>query len=245
MMVKRAWLFLVSFVICSLFISPSVYADNQTVTDISWPNCKEKHLNVTALGIVGVNGGLSFRANPCLNDQTLLFHNQYALYLNTGYPGKSYGLRYVHSPLNCRPVNLDCLAYNYGYNAALYSIKYANTQAAHSFVWWLDVETDNSWTTNYNQNIYALIGMIYGLKNNEIRPTIGVYSFPQQWQVITGGWKVNLPTWVASGSQSKKTALSYCLKSYNGSPVWLSQYTTSLDYNYNCLPNLVNKFKIR
>ncbi|HEY1645196.1 MAG TPA: hypothetical protein VGF75_02305 [Candidatus Saccharimonadales bacterium] len=163
------------------------YADNPIVTDVSWANCGEKLSNLTNLGIVGVNNGLDYSKNPCLADETLAFHNQYALYLNTGYPGASFGLKFARYPNNCRPSNSLCLAYNYGYNDAVDSLKYADNQNAHGFTWWLDVETDNSWTNHYQQNREALIGMLSALKK---------YTFMSSFWFLFISASVAINNWV-------------------------------------------------
>ncbi len=235
------------FIFLSLILSFSsvVYADNQIISDVSWPNCKANLSNIAKIGIVGVNGGLDYSYNSCLFNEVQVFHNSYALYLNTGYPGNNYGLKYQHYPKNCRVNNYLCLAYNYGYNDALKSIKYASSQDTHSFVWWLDVETDNSWTNNYQENRASLQGMINALKKHIFMPTIGFYSYPAQWILITKNWQNHSPIWVATALTNKKEASAYCNDSFNSGFVWLTQYTTKFDFNYSCLPKKIYDFKIR
>ena len=204
-----------------------------TITDISWPNCNTA-IASSYTGIIGVNGGLDFRTNHCLYSETRLF-GLYSLYLNTGYPGPSYGQKFSNSPLSCSDTDELCLAYNYGYNAARFSITYADIQSAHAFMWWLDVETSNSWTSNSLQNRAALTGMIDALKKYTFLPTIGFYSYPGQWDGITGDWANNFPVWVATGSASPKVAISFCKnENFTGGSTWLAQYTTNLDRNYIC-----------
>src|ERR1035437_10076663 len=101
-----------------------------TVTDLSWPNCD--NTSVAYDGILGVNGGLDFHPNHCLYNESKLF-NTYALYINTGYPGSEYGKKFSDFPRKCSTADKICLAYNYGYNAALYSINYADMQSVHAF----------------------------------------------------------------------------------------------------------------
>jgi hypothetical protein len=236
---------LISLGLFALIVSKAASADSRSIVDLSWPNCETKLSGLTNSGIIGVNDGLDFSVNPCLGSETQLFHNSYGLYLNTGYPGVSYGSKFRHYPNNCKPHNYGCIAYNYGYNDVLYSIKYADSQDAHSFVWWLDVETENSWTSNYSRNREALMGMIVALKSTTFLPTIGFYSYPGQWQLITKDWHNGYPDWVATASSKENIAIKYCSDSFNGGPTWLTQYTPSLDYNYNCLPKRIHNFKIR
>lgn len=217
-----------------LLSSTTIPASAQTINDLSWPNCNEKLTDLSFSGIIGVNNGLDLSKNPCLSSQSLLFHNSYSLYLNTGYPGLPYVQKYTSYPKKCSLQDSLCLAYDWGYNDALYSINYASSQDVHSFVWWLDVESDNSWSNNYRVNRQTLIGMINALTKNTFIPTIGFYAYPGQWQILTNSWKNNYPAWVATGSSSKLLAINYCLLSFDGGNVWLSQFTTKLDDNYVC-----------
>src|SRR5208282_6429264 len=100
---------------------------------------------------VGANGGLDFRSNPCLKSEASRVFNL-ALYANTGYPGHSYGLKYIDTPKRCNANDNLCLAYNYGFNAGKYTVLYADSQDVHATSWWLDVENDNSWDTNTSYN---------------------------------------------------------------------------------------------
>jgi hypothetical protein len=221
---------------------------NQTATivpDLSWPNCAVATAGGPSSGIIGVDGGLDFHPNPCLSSETKLF-TSYALYLNTGYPGPAYAEKYADSPLACNQTDYLCLAYNYGYHAAEYSIGYANTQSAHSFMWWLDVETSNSWTNNVLQNQAALTGMIAAIKKDTLLPNIGFYSYPGQWNLITGDWHNGYPVWVATGSTSPALAISFCSdENFTGGSTWLSQYTPNLDQNYICSPTYSQHLKPR
>jgi hypothetical protein len=215
-----------------------------TIPDVSWPNCKENLSNDQATGIVGVGGGLDFHANACLYQESRLF-STYALYLNTGYPGTSYGLKYQNTPINC--VNEDnlCLAYNYGYNAARYFIRYASANSVHSYRWWLDVETDNSWTNNIFQNRANLIGMYDAIKQFVPLSRVGFYSYPGQWNEITGNWRTGTDVWSATGTSSLQTAMSGCQhSSFTLGPTLLTQYTTQLDHNYICNPSYLSTIQI-
>ena len=205
-----------------------------TGTDVSWPNCTAKVSNTT-FGIVGVTGGKGFSPNSCLKAEALLFGNL-SLYVNTGYPGQSYGLKYQDSPRVCATTDLNCLAYNYGYNAGQYALDYANGQNVNSSTWWLDVETMNSWTKDVAQNQNSLQGEMDALKAGGVA-TIGFYSTTAQWNTITGSWKNGLPGWGASTWTTAKQAATYCTgHQFTGGPTYLIQFLPkrSLDQNYAC-----------
>ena len=109
----------------STALAQGVYTSGTVGNDVSWPNCNAKPPVNAAFGIVGVTGGLNFSQNPCLAKQAQWFSNL-SLYTNTGYPGSYRGLDYQNYPNVCSASDLNCLAYNYGYNAGLYAINLAN-----------------------------------------------------------------------------------------------------------------------
>ena len=209
-------------------------AKTQTVYDVSWPNCGQTQPADTTSGIIGVNGGLDFRANPCLAKQLSWFSNV-SVYLNTGYPGATKALKYKNSPQQCSATNQECLAYNYGFNAARYDIKYASLQGVVANRWWLDVETENSWSDSTLVNRSTLVGMLDAISIYAGGGRIGFYSYPAQWNLITGNWRPNLPAWVASGGITRQDAINSCkLPSFTGGTAVLAQYTNGLDINIAC-----------
>lgn len=211
------------------------YASGSVGTDVSWPNCSASIPKGSAFGIVGVTGGKNFSPNPCLKAEAANFSNL-SLYVNTGYPGQSYALPYQSAPKACPSTDLNCLAYNYGYNAGLYALQQAQNQGAGSNTWWLDVETMNTWTADTAQNINSLQGMIDSLKDAKVG-TIGIYSTTAQWGTVTGGWKNLLPSWGATTWNTAKQAATYCKgHEFTGGPSYLMQFTPKrgLDQNVAC-----------
>ena len=204
------------------------------VVDLSWPNCKTLSQTIYSSGIIGVTGGLDFHANPCLAQEVPLII-KVSLYLNSGYPGPKYRSNQQNSPHICSKENDVCHAYNYGYNAALYAIKYADIKNAHARLWWIDVENDNSWTNSSIVNRAEISGSLDAIKNNIFLAKVGVYSYPGQWNLLTGNWRNLLPAWVATGQYSQSVALKACKsRSFTSGPLWLSQYTDKIDINLIC-----------
>ena len=104
-------------------------------------------------------------------------------------------------------------------------------------MWWLDVETDNSWTTNTLVNRAVLEGAVAAIEQNVFLAKVGIYSTTDQWKEITGGWRNGLPAWLATGAASQQSAARACATpAFNGGPLWLSQYTTNIDGNVACSP---------
>src|SRR6266704_2765578 len=158
--------------------------------DISYPQCGGPFPANVLFGIVGVNDGIVYSANPCLGSgdgaSELAWAEQYepaaVLYANTANPGPTLSSHWPNgqtAPMFCDPANndsADC-AYDYGWNAAADSYRDAvnayvslgRLQAGASQTpapneWWLDVETANSWQADTGHNIAALQGAVGYLK---------------------------------------------------------------------------------
>src|SRR5262249_6473978 len=124
--------------------------------DISWPQCGSTLPSNPAFGIVGVNKGIMFSANPCLASEIRWAGGRAGaasqLSATTGTPGPSLSSHWPKgqtSPRFCdanNPDTADC-AFDYGWNAAADS--YADAIAAYTSLglagkpadttWWLDV----------------------------------------------------------------------------------------------------------
>jgi hypothetical protein len=156
-----------------------------------------------------------------------------SLYMNTGWYNQSAHIN-TASPLQCTASDNNCIAYNYGYNAALDALNYANSQGVRSSTWWLDVETSNTWNSDINQNRNSLQGSYNALKDNGIT-TVGAYSTTAQWQTITGGWQNSWPNWGATTWSTARQAAKYCSgHQFTGGPTYLIQYSGKLDQDYAC-----------
>src|ERR1035438_4656375 len=86
------------------------YEQGSVGQDISWPNCNSLGFSQSNFGIVGVNGGLSFLPNPRIGKESTLYRQNLSLYINTGFPGAPYDLKYQSWPLNCVITDTNCLA---------------------------------------------------------------------------------------------------------------------------------------
>lgn len=210
------------------------YRAGSTGHDVSYPNCGTA-VDRASFGVVGVNGGISFSQNPCLAQEASWFVGRASLYANTGYPGAVSPRARAHMtwPRPCRASDLDCLAYDYGYSAGTYSVRVANSQGLSPAMWWLDVETSNSWTADPIQNRSALQGFHDALRRTGV--PVGVYSTTAQWGAITGGWKNGWPTWGATVVRTARQAASFCTgHRFTGGPTYLIQYAGKADLNYAC-----------
>jgi hypothetical protein len=185
-------------------------AVTSTGYDVSTPQCGKALPSSQAFGVVGVNGGLPTTANPCLSTQLTWAWNSTGvvqsqpkaqLYLNTANPGAvtpkvgtwpSMG----STPYGtCTGTNSTACSWQYGWNRAQYSVVTAfgsAAPAAHAspaaYIWWLDVETVNSWeadtATGHALNRATLEGMTTYLASRGA--AIGLYSTSYQWSHIVG-----------------------------------------------------------
>lgn len=234
--------------------------------DISWPQCNRALPKDAAFGIVGVNNGLANTTNPCLAEQLewaeaigetdqppSTGQPAIALYVNTANPGltgswwptsNEYPVgRTVANPYGdcakaAERVGEAC-SYMYGY-AKAYDDAYVRGIASPSdYLWWLDVETGNSWSTDTDWNRAVLEGMTAFF--HSIKADVGIYSSGYQWAQLVGevGSSSNLhplPSWLA-GARTVTGAKARCSDPplTGGGEVTMTQFVSrGFDYNYSC-----------
>lgn len=243
--------------------------------DISWPQCDKEVPTNQAFGIVGVNGGLATTTNPCLKTQLVWAdkslggtpQEKLQLYVNTANPG---GLNTESWPKSntdpagnitanpyttCNGSDSLACAWQYGWNRALEDVRDrfqpAATQAAvssvpSSYIWWLDIETENTWkpsgnTFNTQSNTAVLEGMTAYFTSVSAR--VGLYSTGPQWNQIVGSSVSStsnlngLPNWRPGGASlaTSKEACKASPLTSNGKVVLTQFLSKNLDYNYSCV----------
>ena len=224
------------------------YSSGTSGYDISYPQCGSA-MPAGSFGVVGIDQGRPFDTvnglgpNPCLaNQYSRTPHG--ALYMNTGYDPSYVTNRQVASCVaaSSRKVNLDsahqqawevgcAFAYD-NWNYALNSLKLAAPAA-----WWLDVETDNSWSSDVTLNATTIQGALDELHQLAPAIPVGVYSTGYQWNRIAGATPVRGidADWVATGASSLRRARNYCGSPFNpGVPGRLVQAVTPYDVDYAC-----------
>jgi hypothetical protein len=230
--------------------------------DISYPQCGGPYPANPAFGIVGVNRGIVFSANPCLGagpdaSQLAWAGPNAQLYANTGNPGPQLSTHWPSgqtTPRECAtaakpdPDTVDC-AYDYGWNAAADS--YAKAVAAYVSLgwadpgstrtpvgnhWWLDVETANSWRDDQSLNVAALEGAVDYLQSAGAA-SVGIYSSPRMWYQVVGGSAAfaSLPSWVAGASTLKGATNGCGGPGLTGGAIQLTQYIRKIfDADHPC-----------
>ena len=223
------------------------YPHGGTGFDISFPQCERGFPeSPQSFAVLGVTHGHAFTYNPCLHDEFVWAQQAGgvapSLYMNLNYAvGWSAPKGWNGPKGDCARADEGCRAYNYGYNAAQDAYNYAARQASGASMWWIDIESLNTWSDDTNLNdvtIQAAIDFLVGQG-----ATVGVYSTPVQWSDIAGRDfapalpnGAPLPNW--TGTQAiPQTAARYCAPRYGfgGGRIWLVQYPSGdYDVNYAC-----------
>jgi hypothetical protein len=220
--------------------------------DISYPQCGGPFPANPAFGIVGVNRGIVFSPNPCLgagngpSELAWAGGVQAQLYANTGNPGPALSSHWPNGqtfPRECNTAlspgsdTANC-AYDYGWNAAADSYRTAvnayislglappgATSTPAPNVWWLDVETANSWRSDVSLNVAALQGAVAYLQSAGVA-SIGFYSTQYQWNQITGGTLVFADhwSWVAGATTARQARNNCGGTAFTGGVIALAQY---------------------
>ncbi len=158
--------------------------------------------------------------------------------------------------------DLAC-SWQYGWDRAVEAVDERFAPAARAaglssspvdYVWWLDVETMNSWQEGsaaaYARNAATLEGMTQLFLAEGVE-TVGLYSTGYQWGRIVGstlsrpsgespavgGNLVGLPSWLAGSSDAVDAELRCrTATGLTGGPVVLNQYIVDdLDHDYSCV----------
>lgn len=180
--------------------------------------------------------------NPCLAAEYGHSPNA-ALYINTGYDPLYAQVDGQYTTRGCSAKSAlmhgsaeQKSAWAMGCSEASRSIAYATSQGiARPSSWWLDVETENSSSSNdLSLNQYAIQGAVDTLRHTS-RIAVGIYSNGYQWHRIVGTLPVSgaPANWVATGSPSAENASAHCGIGFSGAPVWFVQYFQGgFDTNY-------------
>ncbi|WP_347059341.1 hypothetical protein ABC795_02740 [Blastococcus sp. HT6-30] len=187
-------------------------SSRSTGYDVSYPQCGTDLPGDAAFAVVGVNGGLATRTNPCLSEQlewavgssgAVPGQPPLQLYLNTANPGQVRDLVTTwpsagETPYgDCDGANSTACSWQYGWERARTSVQSFFWPAARAvqldsrpehYTWWLDVETTNTWQSGsgdaLERNRATLEGMTEYLTDRGGR--VGVYSTGYQWRRIVG-----------------------------------------------------------
>jgi hypothetical protein len=173
-----------------------------------------------------------------------------ALYVNTANPedagswwptSNEYGGQTVkHRYGECTGETDAACAYMYGWAKAYDDAYIRGISEPDDYLWWLDVETENSWNGSQEENRAVLEAMTDFF--HSIDAEVGIYSTSYQWGQIVGtvpegSSLYNLPSWLA-GARTANGAKSNCSLPplTAGGEVTLTQFVSKgFDYDYSCI----------
>jgi hypothetical protein len=202
--------------------------------DISKYQCSSLPAGDHQIGIVEVDGSSSGNPNPCLPTELAWAGGGLNLYTY---------LTYATSGANQPGCNGD-VACNAGYQAGIQAYTDASNAGAGSPAtpWWLDVESDPSWSANLAENAQFVQGAFNALHEAEGIADVGIYASPGVWNNIVGNYAPSVPYWMAdylsspSGPGSCADYSNWVAKgAHLPSPPQIVQYFSSqFDEDYAC-----------
>ncbi len=192
--------------------------------DISFPQCGRTFKDMDAgYAIVGLDGGMPDRPNPCFDAQWRFAQRQSgaAVYVNTADDNTG------------DPVKV-------GRRAARGDLEaLADHGVPTGTPIWLDVELPEVWTGSQARHRAVITEHLRVLA--EAGHPVGIYSAPALWEEITGGAAVDVPTWVGIGTATSQRAAATCGRDSFGErrPAIVQRIGTgsdgrSLDRNLTC-----------
>ena len=225
----------------ALMQAPAAAATNPyggTGYDASYPSVQCAASSYpSGFAVIGLGGGRPFTTSSCLTHEWSLAPANGApatpsLYFNTGY-ASAYAKQITAGCKNAvanAPIppgtsghqkSTEQHVWEIGCSEAAYAAAHAPGTPA---MWWADVETSNSWSTNTTYNDLAIDGLAFEMAGLGTTTGAGggVYSTPAMWSKIAGTGFVPTPA-VSADWQP----VSACPASgFSGSPVWLIQNGT-------------------
>jgi hypothetical protein len=241
----------------AIVLTPAVAAYGQGAdlpagNDVSYPQCDITLPTGQAFGIVAVNDGLANTTNPCLAAEIAWAQTSTgtarqpatSLYVNTADPG-AHGVtdwpQTNYDPFNgdriadpygsCTGGTNPACAWQYGWDLADLDALTRGVESPGSYLWWLDVETINSWQSSAKENRADVEGMASYFRH--IGAGVGIYSTAKQWDPIVGTVPSSsplyrLPDWIPGAktlSQAKKNCREAPLT--GGGAISVTQWKTS------------------
>ena len=192
--------------------------------DISFPQCGRTFKDMdNGYAIVGLDGGMPDRPNPCFAAQWRFAQRQdgVAVYVNTADSGRG-------DPAGEGRRNAE---------ADLEALAGAGVEPGTPV--WLDVELPEVWNGTQERHRTVIATHLRVLA--EAGYPVGVYSAPALWEEITGGARLDVPTWVGIGRASADRAAATCgRESFGGRRPGIVQRIgtgsdgRSLDRNLTC-----------
>ena len=214
-------------------VETNPYAHGAVGYDVSYPNCPFASPSSRSFSIIGLNGGRPFTANPCFQSEWDAAQRPRSVYINTAY-----------DPVLFRHITPDCAASGSSQQLGpaaqrAYAVGCSEAVAALTLLGetvplaiWLDVEPDNTWSSDLRLNAATIRGILEYLLTRSPHPLIGVYSNEAFWQGIVGDWTtLSAPEWISASGPDPPG----CPAPFAAGPVWLNQSVDgALDVDTAC-----------
>jgi hypothetical protein len=218
--------------------------------DVSGYQCRSTLPSGHAIGIVkayqyplGQPQSPAAGVNPCLSQEAAWAGAGLNLYIYME------GGTSSQSEPSCSGTYASSCDLGYLEAADAYRFAAATSGVNPDVTWWLDVESDPSWSQTTAANVAVIEGAMAALRDDGIND-VGVYYSPDGWNPIVGDYQPAVPSWVAwwgnSGAYDCANLASYAaahnLQLPSG-PVWLAQYSDDaatqpdgqpVDGDYSC-----------
>lgn len=226
--------------------------------DVSWPNCPTtmgipgRHgynlpmpKSTARFVVVGATNGPAFTPNPCLASQVAWVKARH-LWLS------AYAVVHFPTPAELRRFGGRGSAAQrvarVGAAETRHALATLRRAGLRPNMVWVDVETvgGHPWSSRQALNRALIVGVVREYQRHHVR--VGIYSYRNAWNRVTGGGRSSLPTWVPSGSGHRADALAKCRKpSFSGGRTLMTQWTTGgRDFNLTCpgrVPDLSKLFR--
>lgn len=211
--------------------------------DVSWPQCGTP-LPAVPLDfvVVGLTDGHARSISPCLAGQAAWARrvranvSVYVVPNAPDAPTYQRGELWARTADRCPVAAPRCASYGAGVVQARHALRAAARLHLTPRSWWLDVEETPGrtlWSADTSANVAVLRGWVDTVRAAGRR--VGVYSTAGYWQMITGGWQVDLVQWVAVGEAGIDAAREACGEPFTAGPVLLTQWLTGpLDGDLVC-----------
>ena len=225
------------------------YASGTSGYDVSYPQCTSStSYSSGGFAIIGLGGGRPFTANDCATSEwgaaLAAGATSISIYINTGYSGAysreitsacstNVPATYKSGSKLAQAWEIGCSEADFAFKTALSDGVSPNAPASALNVaggmWWADIETGNSWSTNTSLNQAAIQGIVSELASpvntaygSEAGLPVGIYSNTTFWNKITGK-----SSWTPSGSSADWIAGNKCSSTFDGNPAYVAQYGTT------------------